>query len=383
MTPSSIAGLVARELGDCDTVIDFAVGEGALLHAVQQHHENTVRVIGFDIDQRMVEHAKSFLCGTQLFHENGLTALIKAEMTGRVGVVGNPPFIGASQDGLSWVEKAFGGLTGKLGVNRAEVQFLARALVTARPFGGRVVFVMPVGFADGDVYSHIRAHLTSQYRLLKCIEVPGGVFTDTEARTVVLVIDTAGEGGIETEVYEVDVCNTQLRRVATRKIKSGERLDARYHKAMQSSATAGPQLRDLGVTVDRGIYSRKEAESLQITAIHTSDLNRAADHKLNAIARKTELHKHVVTAKKGDILLPRTGSRVRWEPVIVQSGEVPITDHVFRVRAPKEVRKMVCQSFYHPLFGRWLEGVSKGVCATVLTKRELLQMPVFAFAHEA
>lgn len=383
MTPYSIAGIVARELGGCDTAVDFAVGEGALLQAVQQYHGMQVKVIGFDVDREMIGCAKTNLQNAHISHGNGLTSLIKENFIGRIGFVGNPPFIGASVDGLPWVTKAFSGLTGKLGTNRAEVQFLARALATARAVGGRVVFVMPIGFADGDVYSRIRALLTIQYHLLKCIEIPGGVFADTEARTVVLVIDTIGEGRRETEICEIDAASMQPRRIALMTIKPGERLDARYHKAMQISNSIGLQLKDLGVTVDRGVYSRKEAENLHITAIHTSDLNQAANHKLNALAKKTEANKQVVTAKKGDILLPRTGSRVRWEPVLVQSGEVPITDHVFRIRAPKKVREMVCQSFYHPSFGAWLEGASKGVCATVLTKRELLQMPVFAFAHNA
>lgn len=381
MTPYKIAELVACELGDCETVVDFAVGEGALLHAVQQMYGS--KVIGFDIDRKMVEKSSSALFKPQLHFANGLTSRLSRKLTGRVGIVGNPPFVGATLDGQSWLNEAFCGLTGKLGINRAEIQFLARALVTARDVSGRVVFVMPISFADGDIYCRIRALLMSQYQLIKCIEVPGGFFADTEARTVVLVIDTAGEGSVETEICEVCAYDMQPRRVVKRVIQPGERLDARYHKAINHGSATGPQLKDLGVTVDRGIYSRKEAENLHIIAVHTSDLNCARDHKLIATAEIADISTHVITARKGDILLPRTGSRVRWEPVMVQSGEFPITDHVFRIRAPKRVRQMVCQSFYHPAFSAWLEGVSKGVCATVLTKRELLQMPVFAFAGTA
>ena len=37
----------------------------------------------------------------------------------------------------------------------------------------------------------------------------------------------------------------------------------------------------------------------------------------------------------------------------------------------------------HPQFSAWLQGASKGICATVLTKRELLQMPLFAATDAA
>ena len=62
---------------------------------------------------------------------------------------------------------------------------------------------------------------------------------------------------------------------------------------------------------------------------------------------------------------------------MMSSGEAAITDHVFRIRASASVRELVYQSLCHPEFSAWLHGASKGVCAAVLTKRELLQMPVF------
>jgi hypothetical protein len=91
-------------------------------------------------------------------------------------------------------------------------------------------------------------------------------------------------------------------------------------------------------------------------------------------------------AQPGDILLPRTGSRVSWSPVIVESGSAPITDHVFRIRAPSESIDMVRRAFMHPNFTAWLKCTAKGVCATVLTKRELMAMPLFGdqdFEHAA
>ncbi len=296
----------------------------------------------------------------------------------RLACLGNPPFVGGTEEGLPWLTKAFTGLTGKLGTDRAEVQFLARALVTARSSGSRVVFMMPIGFADGDIYRRIRALLMEQYQLIKVIEVSGGrAFADTEARTVVLVIDTKDQGSVETEICEMSRADTTQRRVLKAQLAPGTRLDARYHKAMLAGPVGGPQLRDLNVSIDRGVLSRKEAEELCIPAVHTTDLNRARNRRITSPMHEPT-HEGVLTAKKGDILLPRTGSRVRWEPVMMSDGEAAITDHVFRIRAPERVRDLVYKSLCHPEFSAWLRGASKGVCATVLTKRELLQMPAFA-----
>lgn len=381
MTPPGIARLVAHELGSCDTVVDFAAGEGALLRAVQLRARKDVRVIGFDIDKRMTGAAALLLREPVLRTANGLKARLPL-LYGQVGVVGNPPFVGPTFEGTIWLPKAFDGLTGKQGMERAEIQFLARSLCTARAAGGRVVVVMPIGFADGDVYRRIRAFLMQQYHLVRCIEVGAGVFMDTEARTVVLVIDTACQGGKETEICEIVAGNARPQIVMKAILAPGCRLDARYHKAMGFGPVAGPMLKDLQVCIDRGAFSRKEAKDLNIPALHTSDLGKAQDRRLIAFGgHRAERIPGVITARKGDILLSRTGSRVSWEPVMVHSGEAPITDHVFRIRAPHPVRELVYRSFCHPAFGAWLVGASKGVCATVLTKRELLDMPVFAFVQ--
>lgn len=379
MTPPQLAKLVAQELGFCDTAIDFAVGEGALLRAVQDISART-HVIGFDIDKKMIKKSSIFLSTPQLRLSNGLTARLSyATLRGRIGIVGNPPFLDSSFQGQSWISKAFGTLSGKLGTDRAEVQFLARALVTMRQVGGRVVFILPIGFADGDVYRRIRTILMREYQLVKCIEIAAGVFADTEARTVVLVIDADHQENFETEICEIKDDDLNPKVILKAVLEPGCRLDARYHKAMKNTPIGGPQLRDLLVTVDRGIYSRKQAENLKIQVLHTSDLGKAKNQCLTDIGKRSDnILSTVITARKGDILLPRTGSRVKWTPVMIDSGEAPITDHVFRIRAPKSVRDLVYRSFCHPAFMGWLEGTSKGVCATVLTKRELLQMPIFA-----
>jgi hypothetical protein len=380
MTPDSIARVVAMELGPCDVVLDFAVGEGALLKAVAQRARHKVRLMGFDIDCRRLALASQRLENAHLREANGLTAKLGKMPEGLLGCVGNPPFVGATLEGAAWLPKAFDGLGGKLGMDRAEVQFLARALVTARTVGGRVVFLMPIGFADGDVYKRIRALLMEQYQLIKVIEVTGGrAFADTEARTVILVIDTKGHRSVETEICEVSRTDATPRRVLKAQLAPGSRLDASYHRAMQAGPLGGPQLKDLDVCIDRGVLSRKEAEDLCIPAVHTTDLNRALNRRIMSPMHQAT-HEGVLTARKGDILLPRTGSRVRWEPVMMHSGEAAITDHVFRIRTSAQVRDLVYRSLCHPEFSAWLKGASKGVCATVLTKGELLQMPVFAAA---
>jgi predicted RNA methylase len=380
MTPSALAQVVANEVGMCDVVIDFAVGESSLLKAVQKKSNKKVQFIGFDVDKTMVERSNMALPQGRFRLADGLRARVPKVDNGIVSVVGNPPYLAATLDAQKWVEKAFEGFVGRQGTERAEVQFLARALVAARASGGQVIFIMPMGFADGDLYSRIRKALMEQYQLLRCIEIEAGVFDSTEARTMVLVINTKSTGLRETEICQLKAGEMIPRVVLKAVLEPGIRLDAKYHQARNSHLRV-PQLKDLQVTIDRGGFSRKVAEELKIAAVHTSHLGKAKDQKLVARASSSSKHcKSYLTIQKGDILLSRTGKRVCWDPVLVSSGECPITDHVFRIRAPKSVHDLVYRSFWHPEFAPWLKATSKGVCATVLTKRELLQMPIFALS---
>jgi hypothetical protein len=379
MTPPQIANLVAYEIGGCSAVIDFAAGEGALLAAIQNRSRKVLKLYGVELDESKRLVAATNLKHAKLWGGSGLTGRYAIPKSRSTAIVGNPPYLDSTSEGLIWLERAFQTFKGRLGADRAEIQFLARALVTAKTCNGRVVFVMPVGFADGDLYKEIRASLMREYSVKRCIEVAASTFRNTEARTVILVVEPKGVRPCPVEICEYDAVEDVCKTVAKTILDPGSRLDARYHKALGNWTKSGPLLKDLMVDVSRGGLSRNTAALLNIPAIHTSDINRLIGSDISIELDSTNNSSNgMLTAKEGDILLPRTGTRVRWEPILVRSGEAVITDHVFRIRAPKAVRKVVYHSFNHPAFKPWLEGICKGVCATVLTKRELLEMPVFA-----
>lgn len=382
MTPPKLAALAARELGHCDVVIDFAAGEGALLLAVRNAYRD-VEVFGVDLDPAMVKKANTVLDEGCVRRADGLKARAPKLGAGvTLGVIGNPPYCALSVNWSSWAKKAFPDLAGKHGADRAEVQFLARALVTARQHGGKAVMIMPIGFADGDFYRKVRVSLMQNYGLTKVIEVGSGIFSDTEARTVILVVDTARTKTGSVKIYDLDRVSKRPRLVRKGILEAGARLDARYHQAIQATqAQDFLQLKDLEISVTRGLITNREAVDKNIRVVHTTDLARAMNGVLPV--RDAPVNGLGVMAGPGDILLSRTGSRVSWSPVVVKGGTAPITDHVFRIRVPADLREVVYDSFRHPRFSEWLKGISKGVCAAVITKRELMEMPIFALADQA
>lgn len=382
MTPRHLAALLAQQVPSLTkNAIDLAAGDCSLLNAVAQLHTNA-KLHGFEIDPLFYKAGKKTLPEALIKNSDGLTTRLPRLAPG-LAVVGNPPFseTNPSLEMQSILESAFPGLNTKLGRKRLELYFLARSLLMAKKFKGTVTILMPMGFADGDIYSSYRAILMNCYSLRKVIEITTNTFHATEARTVMLVIDTTLTPNKNVEIYRYHSECNELELISDRALASGERFDARYHEGKIKLSSFTSNLQDVGATVVRGSFSRKDAERMGINALHTTNLAHAKFGKLNLSELKSDARslcgKKSIFAEEGDILLARTGSRVVWKPIVVQSGSLPITDHVFRIRVPSSSKQRVIEAFGHPYFSNWLESVSKGVCATVLTKRELLTMPLF------
>lgn len=387
MTPGHIAELLADQVPAWSTsAIDLAAGDCALLRALHARRPD-MQLYGFEIDGKMFQRAKSLLSNAHLTNNNGLVAPTRIQSAAKkwMTVLGNPPFT-EFQPTLGMQEllqKAFSGLTTNLGRKRSELYFLARSLILAKANQGTVAILMPIGFADGDIYRQYRQILMTQYTVRRAIEIPGSAFEATEARTILLVIDTRSQGGGDIEIGRYCERTHEVETVFNGALPAGERLDARFHEGQARLAPNTLKLQDVGVTIVRGRLSRKEAKLMKIDVLHTSDLAQSKSgelHLTGGLPQLSEGKLDPVLAEAGDILLSRTGSRVSWKPIVVQSGARQITDHVFRIRAPKQSKRLVIEAFSHPEFAGWLESISKGVCATVLTKRELLSMPLFSMA---
>jgi hypothetical protein len=386
MTPEHMAKFVVDQLpGDVTVAIDLAAGDGALLQAVQDRFP-AAATYGFELDSAMCAVLSKSHRSWRVINADGLMSSVEpfGLPSEGIAVVGNPPFteMAPTDEASELIRFAFPGVSGKLGNKRSELYFLARSIQIAKASRGVVALVMPIGFADGDLYIQYRQSLMTQYTVVRTVEFPGQTFTGTEARTILLVIDTGrpGTGEIEIRRYNQESGESDL--VCRKFLSAGDRLDARFHEGLERIPVGAPTIKDLGATIVRGRISRKRARTLDLPVVHTSNL-RDADHGQLTLPGRLEFGSaegdlEPVIAKTGDILLPRTGSRVRWTPVIVESGSAEITDHVFRIRVPRQSRPEVLASFRHPDFPRWLASISKGVCATVVTKRELLSMPVFS-----
>lgn len=381
MTPVRIAELVCQAIeAPIGAALDLSAGHGDLLVPLKNRWPD-ISLHGVDCDPARVQRAALLLGAKNASQGDGLTARVPKRLENSIGrflAIGNPPFLPtvATERNKRLLARAFVGVDSRHGARRLEMAFLARALLLARARQGLVAIILPSAFSSGLLYTPYRQALLEQYRVLKAIEIRAGGFRDTEASTVLLIIDTAARPSTNVEISSYDVALERLTPVFNGIVKPWQRLDATYWCAAHLHASKSPTLRQVGADIARGSRSHAEAARESQRLFHTTDLSRLSGNRVSL--GEIVCNERDVTAEAGDILLPRTGTRVRWEAVEVTAGSAPISDHVLRIRAPRGFRKVVKQSFGHPDFRVWLQSISKGVCATVLTKHELLDMPLFA-----
>ena len=389
MTPPEIARLMVKQLRpETDMIVDFAAGDGSLLSAAEGRFP-FASLLGSEIDGAMIKNGGKELSAVAWRLGDGLKdKRLETRKVKSIGVLCNPPYAEFRQEtppeGL--LLKAFPGLTTLHGRRRKEFYFLAKALLIARRFGGIVSILMPIGFADGDYFKQYRQILMDNYCVTHAIELPSNIFPGTEVRTILIRVDAAKAKTNYVQISRYLSQGSLLKPIVRKRLISGERMDAKYHLGRRMIPSGTIAIRELGVSITRGTFSRKEADTHKIRAIHTSDLSRTENGELllprtRKLMKKCALNLVPVYAEPGDILISRTGSRVSWRPVVLRSGIAPITDHVFRIRSPKEYVDLIKEAFFHPNFPKWVEMNIKGACASILTKSELLNLPVFDYSR--
>lgn len=383
MTPQEVCALLVEKVAErYEEIIDLAAGDCGLLRAFASVNPSA-RFIGVDLDEDIIDVGRGNLPQAQLICGDGLDHELPPRQLSRL-FVANPPYGFSKQISLNTalsINTAFPSLKTAKGRNRLEIQFLAKYLNLIRE-GDKLVIVLPASFADGERYREYRKILMNYYQVTSATEF-SDVFEGTEAKTVALIISKKSKlEPLPIKIFHFDFTGKSEQLLFSGTLLEGERLDAKYYKGNDWGDCT--TLQELGVTISRGRHSNKQASRLELIPIHTSDLSKSTNGKIeipNIKANREYMKREKdIFAQAGDILLSRTGSRVSWSPVVVVSGAAPITDHVFRIRLKENYRQIALESFQSPRFQHWLNAVCKGVCATVLTKQDLLKMPIFSMA---
>lgn len=256
-----------------------------------------------------------------------------------------------------------------------DLVFLAQAMRFVRP-GGSLGLVLPDSFVSGRRMSVFRQALLRSHSVRRVIQLPRGAFKNTDAQAYIMVVDH----GCPENYVQLDRINADGTTDATVTVPAQgaiERMDYGFHACTTGDHGGfGSSLRSLGVTVHRGQLNSKQIRDNADGTFHTSDFQ-SGNSGLVALSAERPIDGVVgVVAEPGDILLARVDRRLEKKIAMVSSGRAHLSDCVFRLRCPIEVRQRVFEGLRSHAGQAQLSNLSRGTGARHISAGSVLSVIV-------
>ncbi|MCG8579651.1 MAG: SAM-dependent methyltransferase [Bacteroidales bacterium] len=381
-TREAMSSVLAQCLGPKKPkiAVDVSVGEGALLKAIQKRWRNT-KLLGVEFDRKL--KIKNICEAVQLFG-NGLDVNLPGtirQLYGEIDLaVNNPPFKSIRRSESTDQILGDCGLLGAIGKSKnypAEIVFLAQNLrILSR--NGTLAIIVPSGIINNDRWKGLRSSLLRSNRVLKAIELPPRIFDKTEARTFMLVLR---KGGVTDKVslYNAGPDGEIGESISISKSQAEHRMDWRYYNEIDSASPHDISLdsvftlEDLGAEIFRGQISSVEARCKSVNVFHTTDMTGIGQIKDFKTKSRSSVYR---TAKSGDILVARVGTRCIGRTCFLKKGELIVSDCIYVIRLEPRFRQLVWKKFATEEFSGELRKLARGVCAQYVTKKQLLDITI-------
>lgn len=151
--------------------------------------------------------------------------------------------------------------------------------------------------------------------------------------------------------------------------------DFSYHFWSINKQYSDLKISDFNPIINRGKNSKKELHESNIDFIHTSDLSFGfRKGRFKTVSKLSSQYRYAI---KGDILIPRVGKRCLNKVLLVEKGNIPVSDCIYIIRIEnKDQRNRLLKSLTSKKGRDWIEAHSHGVCAKVISKRDLLEYKI-------
>lgn len=359
------------------SVLDIGVGDGSLTKAAIERWRNA-NFFAVDIDKKNCELIKNISNGIFIANANGLDPDFSKKLKIKIGSIDiaicNPPY-GRINNSTEY-KKLFYQTKLDNCINfkkiPVDIVFLANNLSLLKK-GGHLGIILPDGILTRKDYKPIRQNILLNNKVKCIIQLPDNIFKGTEARTHILILEKGSSSKEKVPLFNSDKDgNYQSTLINVPKSDLVERMDYTYHKwLIERGSQTGITLKDLGAEVKRGSLSHKQTKSMYSSYIHTTNMCEI-DYESDQLRDFPGNH---ITCKEGDILLARVG-RCVGKVSVLEAGEFIITDCVYRLRLPKNQSNYVLAYLKSSIGKKWLNIISHGVCAKVISKEDLLNLSI-------
>ncbi|WP_313588817.1 methyltransferase [Aquidulcibacter sp.] len=343
------------------TVVDLGVGYGNLLHAAQSSWSKAM-LYGVDVDSNSLEFARRRIAKAQFSVADCLSELIDPTLNSFLEkadvVLSNPPF-------LTYPRTA--NTTKQI---EAEIKFLQLGLGLLRP-GGSLGIILPAKFISGPAYFNFRSKLLQTSSITSVTQLPRIAFGSAEVDSYFLVLRKQLQTS-KIILRRLDKDIEITKNIDISSAQATERMDYAYY-ARKPEKSSVPLALLMVQDVKRGEPSSGKSTPTEL--FHTTHFkfhpNGLIQIDPGAVAQEDEK-----TARKGDLLIPRIGTRCLHHCGKITKGATRFSDCVYRIRLLPEWRDHVFNYFRSPEGIESRFAAAHGSCVKILGKEALLDLMI-------
>lgn len=367
------------ELESPATILDLGAGGGSLLKAASARWNNA-EFIAADIDPKSIKSISKSLPFVKIYHANSLKVNIEKnidlEKSSIDVAVCNPPYLQVKEKNVFSDLLIEANLPECLNLNKltSDIVFLAQNLKLLKE-SGELGIILPDSILTSQEFKLLRNSLLSNHNVKSIIELPDRIFPKTEAKTHILLV---GKGNVNKSKIPLLIagkngqCYDQIE-VASSALEY--RMDFSYHKHNQKQKPSKGKLSDYDVVLKRGNITNAEANCEKIKYLHSTSFKHGA--VLNLRNSNKKKFDNLVHAERGDIIVVRVGRGCVGKVAYIKSGRLPVTDCVYVIKSDDSRTINSIWNFLNSEKGLdWIKATSHGVCAKVLSRSDIFEMPV-------
>lgn len=376
-TPADVADVVARSLEVAPRdILELGAGQGALVDAVLSLHPRATATL-VEIDPDLVRVLRRKYRGHRVIAGDVIDEVDALPLSPSYGtVLGNPPFgvVPLESPGMFGVAK----LLPELGPRwvRQDLVFLYESWKRVTP-GGQLALILGSPLIKDPAYAKLRRWLLSECSSASICELPERAFVGAEVESYLLMLRHRGRRRrlSEVELSRVDTPegSRQVMRVSVD--EAIDRMDYRFHSIRTRAGQrwkGATNLATIGAAIVRGSRSHGDFQLDGIQHIHTTDFT---DQPRHMRLGRCDVD-HLQRAERGDVLVPRVGTRCLMREALVISGARPISEAVLRIRVDAKDRTRVFDALTSDAGRLWRQAHARGSCAKYMAVSDLRSFPL-------
>jgi hypothetical protein len=358
-------------------VLDLGAGRGALAEAVRDLNPSAKLTL-IEFDRKLAGQLQKALPNNSIvLHEDALTTNNIPERYFDA-VVTNPLYGTIELDNKTrpLIERSDLQVPIEGRWVRGDAAFVARAWELTRK-GSSLGLIIAAPIIRDPQYKEMRNKLIKEMQNLCITQLHPSTFKNAEVQAFMVTGTRTVSRNRSVLLRKTDSTGTVVDELSIPSSMAINRMDFEYHYSIKqlgiTDFTNAETLASIGVTIARGSRSQGEFIGMGLDAFHTTNFSKSGDE-----VALDGAYGDFRAAGRGDILIPRVGTRCLLRQARVVRGRGLFTDCIYRLTPPKGTHERVWKTLASNFGMEWRDIHASGNCAKHLTLSSVLGMPVIS-----